>query len=413
MGDMRWPDAPATRPVWLPEGANIGFPALAGERDADVVVVGGGLAGVLCVHELLERGVAAERIVLLEARGIGGRASGRNAGFLLADLAESYARLHGSLGARAARLRALSLRNQERLVELAARWGVADAIELGGVLLAAASPHEEQEIRSSAALLRADGFVVDWLEADDLAGRLGCDAEWGGLFDPAGGGCDPARLVHAAARAAAAAGVAIHEASPVESLQLASDGEALARCASGVVRARLAVLATNAWAHGVDAFLSAAVRPVRAQMLSFPACAPRVLHEVVYRNHGFEYFRQDALGRFHFGGFRQTAIEQEVGDDESLNDAVQERLLAYARRLYPQLASIEPERRWAGIMGFSQDGLPLVGPHPGRGSLLLCVGFTGHGLGLAAEAARIVAELAVEGRAADAELFRPARLAGG
>ena len=406
---MRRPSASPTRSVWLPDGASLCLPPLAGDLDADVVVVGGGLAGVCCAQALLERGVAAERIVVLEARGIGGRASGRNAGFLLADLAESYARLHGALGERARRLRALSLRNQRTLIDWSAAAGVADAIEMTGVLVVAGSPHEEEELRASAALLEADGFAVDWLDVADTATRLAAPSAYGALLDPAGGGCDPARLVQGLARTLVAAGVRVYERSPVEDLACASDGDAVAACAGGAVRARLAVLATNAWAGGADAFLDAAIRPVRAQMLSFPA-RQRVLREVVYRNHGFEYFRQDAQGRFHFGGFRQTAAAEETGDAEVLHADVQERLLGYARALYPELDAVEPEHRWAGIMGFSQDGLPLVGAHPGRGSLLLCAGFTGHGLGLAAESARIVAGLAVDGRAEDDDLFRPARL---
>ncbi|MCE2471251.1 MAG: FAD-binding oxidoreductase, partial [Anaerolineae bacterium] len=40
-------------------------------------------------------------------------------------------------------------------------------------------------------------------------------------------------------------------------------------------------------------------------------------------------------------------------------------------------------QRWSGIMGFSCDGLPLVGTLPGRPRIGFAVGFTGHGLALA------------------------------
>lgn len=42
------------------------------------------------------------------------------------------------------------------------------------------------------------------------------------------------------------------------------------------------------------------------------------------------------------------------------------------------------ERRWAGIMGFSVDGLPLVGTLPDKPRVGFAVGYTGHGLALAA-----------------------------
>jgi glycine/D-amino acid oxidase-like deaminating enzyme len=38
-------------------------------------------------------------------------------------------------------------------------------------------------------------------------------------------------------------------------------------------------------------------------------------------------------------------------------------------------------------MGFSDDGLPLVGQAPGRRRVHVCGGYTGHGLGFAVNAA--------------------------
>jgi glycine/D-amino acid oxidase-like deaminating enzyme len=61
-------------------------------------------------------------------------------------------------------------------------------------------------------------------------------------------------------------------------------------------------------------------------------------------------------------------------------------------------------------MGFSSDGLPFVGPHPSLSGAVLCLGFTGHGFGLAAEAGRMAASLVLEGRAEDADLFSPRRV---
>ena len=342
---MKPPGPSPTRPVWLPDTSDLGLPSLSGDLDVDVVVIGGGLTGVLCVHELLAGGLAPERVALVEARGIAGRASGRNAGFLLADLPEPYCRVREALGERAVRLRASSLRNQRRLVEIGAEAGADWQLDLGGVLLAAASDHEESEVRASIEMLRADGFEVSWLDAAALSERLGSNSAWGGMYDPAGGGCDPAAFVRAVAHHAATRGARLYEHTPACSMQLASDGEAVIETPSGTVRARIAVLATNAWAGTSDDLLANLVRPVRAQMLSFPATDPRTLKQVVYRNHGFEYFRQDLAGRWHFGGFRQTAMDAELGTDESLNEEVQERLLEYARRFYPQLQAVEPAHR--------------------------------------------------------------------
>lgn len=54
--------------VWSATAKNEGFPHLQGDINTDVVIVGGGLAGVMCLKELSDRGVDC---VLLEAKSIG------------------------------------------------------------------------------------------------------------------------------------------------------------------------------------------------------------------------------------------------------------------------------------------------------------------------------------------------------
>ncbi len=54
--------------IWSATAKNEGFPTLQGDIKTDVVIVGGGLAGVMCLKELTDRGVDC---VLLEAKSIG------------------------------------------------------------------------------------------------------------------------------------------------------------------------------------------------------------------------------------------------------------------------------------------------------------------------------------------------------
>src|SRR6185369_9031299 len=72
----------------------------AGIEEVDVAVVGGGIVGLSTAYWL---GRAGRRVVLLEAGSLAGRASGRNAGFLLTGSAEPYTALAASAGETAAR----------------------------------------------------------------------------------------------------------------------------------------------------------------------------------------------------------------------------------------------------------------------------------------------------------------------
>ncbi len=402
--------APGPDSHWLKHAPSLGLPRLDGPRDFDVLVLGGGHAGVSCAWFLLEGGLEPERLGLLEAREVAGRASGRNAGFLLADLAEPYHRLREAMGDKAPRLRHLSLRNQRLQAELGARLGVDWEFQADGVLVAAASEQEDADCRASAEALRADGFAVEYLDAAETSRRLGTANDWGSLWDDAGGGSQPAAYVRGVAAACAERGAQLFEHSPAIAIRSGESGGVVVETAAGDVTAERVVLALNAYAPLLDPSLAGMVAPFRGQMLSFPPVTPRVLEPVVYRNHGFEYFRQDRAGRFTFGGFRQTAVQAETGYEELPNPDVQARLEGFARSLYPQLEGVEPDARWAGTMGFSSDGLPFVGPHPSRAGVLLCLGFTGHGFGLAAEAGRMAADLVLEGSAEDADLFSTRRV---
>src|SRR2546428_3454851 len=64
------------------------YPGRLPER-ADMLVVGGGITGVSLLHHLRSR---TEEIVLVERAYIAAGASGRNAGFLLAGVADNYAK---------------------------------------------------------------------------------------------------------------------------------------------------------------------------------------------------------------------------------------------------------------------------------------------------------------------------------
>ena len=110
-----------------------------------------------------------------------------------------------------------------------------------------------------------------------------------------------------------------------------------------------------------------------------------------YAEWGYRYWRQLSDGRVLVGGMRHRARAEEVGTVCLPTATIQTFLDGELRDLG---VSAPVGHRWAGIMGFSPDGLPLAGPLPSSPGVLLLGGYTGHGMGFAVHAARgLVAHL--------------------
>jgi glycine/D-amino acid oxidase-like deaminating enzyme len=108
-----------------------------------------------------------------------------------------------------------------------------------------------------------------------------------------------------------------------------------------------------------------------------------------YSHFGFYYFRQipepgkPGMGRWLIGGARHLNFEAEAGlTDENFTEKVQSDITAYTAKFFPELKDVPITHRWAGTMGMTDDGLPLVGELPDLPGVFYCVGFNGHGMGL-------------------------------
>jgi len=124
--------------------------------------------------------------------------------------------------------------------------------------------------------------------------------------------------------------------------------------------------------------LTGIVYPVRGQMLATAPLADPVLRLPTHSDHGFVYARPTPDGRLAIGGCRFADLEAEYTDDARPTPPVQRALERFmAERM--GLADVPVTHRWAGIMGFSADLLPVVGGIPGRPGLHVAGGYSGVG----------------------------------
>lgn len=234
--------------------------ALTGPVEADLLVVGGGFAGLSTALHAAEAGLS---VVLIEAHRIAWGASGRNAGFVVPNFAKvDPDDLRRVSGPAAERLIGMAATSGDLVFELIRRHGIdCDAVQSGWI----------QPAHSAAALARAQSRVRQWgalgrpvdlLDRAAVTALTGADRWLGGWIDRSGGTINPVGYARGLARAARSAGAILHEDSPATGLRR-EGADWLASTPGGQVRARRVVLATNAYAGHLWPGLARGFFPLR------------------------------------------------------------------------------------------------------------------------------------------------------
>jgi len=354
------------------------------DRDltADAAIVGGGIAGIATAYALAREGAS---VIVLERGDLAEGASGRNAGFILGGVSDNYVAACRTYGAdRATRVFRFTFANRvlfrsairTNKIDCEAAWNGSDQ--------RAGDDDEWHEIAESARQLASHGVRVRLEPAERKA-----------VYEE-DGEIHPVRFVRGLAGAAERLGARIHTGTTAISCE---PGQV--RTPSATVRAGAVVLCTNAYTRHLA---PSRIRPVRGQICATAPLARRVFVRPTYAHRGYRYWRQLPAGNVIVGGWRDTAVDEEVGEDDRTSDRIQRQLDGW---LATQAVDAPVTHRWGGTMGFSHDGLPYIGR--AADGLYRCGGFTGHGQGYAMAAGELVSALIRTGSHPDAELFDPDR----
>lgn len=339
------------------------WPAL-DRKETDVLVLGAGLAGLGVARALAARG---RDVLVLDAKGPGAGASGRNAGFVLRAHVTAFPSLRARVGDPIARaLLTLGERTHRTI------GGLHDVgHRRGGSVMLACDASEASALDDARRALVELGVRAE--EAPVPSSLRGFESA---VALPEDGEVHPMRVC-----ATLAHGLEGQRATVTE-IDLAAH-----RVLAGhELRYRTLVLATNAWTSAL--LPSLVVSPHRAQMLA-TSPLPHRLERPCYARLGFDYFRQLPDGRVLVGGQRDRFAKHEATDVMEPTPDVQAALERLLHDHLPFAAGATIERRWAGTMGFTPSALPYVGRV--SDDVYACLGFTGHGLGIALGCAALCA----------------------
>jgi glycine/D-amino acid oxidase-like deaminating enzyme len=414
---------------------------------ADVIVIGGGIAGVSAAYFLAKKGLA---VVIVEKGLVAAEQSSRNWGWV-----RQQGRDEAELD--------LMRRSMTLWHQLPEETEQDLGFHQCGVLFVTLSVAELESFEVWQKMALPHGVESHMLSPLDLEQRLGSGRErWiGGLLTPSDGRAEPAKAVPALAQAARRLGVRIYENCAARVLDIEGGGVRGVATERGLIRARAVLGAGGVWSsllcarHRIrlpQAVVHASVLRTTvgagqiSECLSTPTFSSRAGVDGTYTvgmsgqgtvhitpsllRHGVQFlplFMQRRKGiklRFGKAFFAELLRSKWDGDSVSpfektriLDPAPDPELLGRALaefRAMPGLESIGQQIDWGGAVDSLPDALPVISPVASLPGFFLSTGYSGHGFGIGFAAGELAADLVAGDRSTiDPLPFRYSRLIDG
>ncbi|MGF2949972.1 NAD(P)/FAD-dependent oxidoreductase [Microbacterium alcoholitolerans] len=370
---------------WLDDIDRPSYPPLRGQVRTDLVIVGGGYAGLWTAVRAKERDPQ-RRVVLLEAARVGWAASGRNGGFCEASLTHGYENGMNRWPDEMDQLERVGLANLDGIEAAVEKYGMDIDWERTGQLAVATEPHQIE-------WMHGDGF----LDQDAVRAEVHSPTYLAGNWDRRGCAMiQPAKLAVELARVATELGVEIHEHSRVTGLS-GKGVQTVTVDGGGVVTADHVALATNVFPSLLkrNRFMTV---PVYDYVLMTEPLSAEQRASIGWKSrqglsdsaNQFHYYRMSADDRILFGGYDAVYhFGGKVRAEYEERPESYRRLASHFFTTFPQLEGLKFTHRWAGAIDSSSRFCAFFGLARG-GRVTYATGFTGLGVGATRFAADVM-----------------------
>jgi sarcosine oxidase subunit beta len=246
---------------------------------------------------------------------------------------------------------------------------------------------------------RQRGFVAEALSPEECRKRLPGLAHdvKGGVLSPRHGQVNPILTTRSLAQTAERHfGVEFQLHSEVTGILTSGDAVQGVRTDGQTVASPIVVLAAGAWTGQLASLagVTCPVGPRRIQILLSEAVPP--LTDLVWAGNGV-YARQAHAGHLHFGsgGPAWEPVVQRF--DHTVTPGGMQRTARRMVEFMPGLGDVAVLRSWAGVIGPSADGVPILEACSSPRGLIIASGFGGNGYVTGPAVGKVVAELATTG----------------
>lgn len=376
-------------------------PPLSGDQDADVCIVGAGFTGLWTAYYLL-RERPDLRVTLLEKEFAGFGASGRNGGWLSAELAgsrERYAASHGH--DEVVRLLKAMRSAVDEVIHVADAEGIEADLRKDGLLHVARNRAQGERLRQSLEYERywgADDEDFIYLDAQELAARVVVSGAQAATYSPHCARVQPAKLVQGLASVVERMGANILEQTAVNEIE-----PHRVRTSRGTVTAPIILRCLE----GFTASIKGQHRnwlPMNSSMIVTEPLPDRVMSEIGWPDaellgdfaHGYMYAQRTADNRIALGG---RGIPYRFGSRTDVDGCTQDwtinSLTELLHSMFPAARGTPIAHAWCGVLGVPRDWCATVDLDRSTG-LGTAGGYVGSGLTTTNLAGRTLADLVLE-----------------
>ena len=403
------------------------------DKQADVAVIGGGIAGSAIAYHLAKRNA---KVVLFEKGQIGDEQSGRAWGFV--------------------RQQGRSPRELPLMMECNKMWrSLSEELNSdlewvqGGNLAAAYDNERLEQLEGWCKVGQEYGLDVKMLTGRQVQDMIPLAAATftGGMYTESDGHAEPIKVTTALARAAQENGAEVITNCAVEDIEVSNGQVTGVVTEQGLVRTPVVVCAAGAWSPKIARMvgLSLPYRVVRATVTETTPTDPitpvgfwaphlsfrqrpngsfyvassaqsdydvdfdsfrdiRIFLPNFLKNR--EHFKinvggkliQDILRAMPWSPSKDHPFAHTVGVEPKPNHDTVNTMMGRFRQLFPSLESVGVKRVWAGRIDATPDAAPIIGEANKLKGFIFATGFSGHGFAMGPIVGKVTAELILDGK---------------
>ena len=372
-------------------------PALQGEVDTDVCIIGAGYTGLSTALFLLENGF---KVSIVEAAKVGFGASGRNGGQIVNSYSRDIDVIERTVGPKQAQLLGQMAFEGGRIIrERIAKYDIQCDLKDGGVF-AALTSKQMGHLESQKKLWERYGHTqLELMDAKRIREVVATENYVGGMLDMSGGHIHPLNLALGEAAAVESLGGVIYEQSPATRIERGANP--VVHTPEGRIKAKFVVVAGNAYLGNLVPELASKSMPCGTQVITTEPLPDEVAASLLPQdycvedcNYLLDYYRLTGDKRLIYGG----GVVYGARDPANIEAIIRPKML----KTFPQLKDVKIDFAWTGNFLLTLSRLPQVGRI--GDNIYYSQGCSGHGVTYTHLAGKVLAE-ALRGQAERFDAF--------